>query len=353
VSDSPTLLDIRSVSKSFTAPRRLAAWLGGAPPRALQAVRDVSFRLAAGETLGLVGESGCGKSTLGRCIAGLYPPSSGEILYRGAPLHGAGTGRRQISRRIQMIFQDPYASLNPRLSVEQTLREVLQVHRIVSGRGETADRIDRLLTTVGLSPRLKDQLPHAFSGGQRQRISIARALAVEPEIVIADEPVSALDVSIQAQIINLFIRLREEFGLAYLFIAHDLNVVRHVSHRIAVMYLGQFVELGSADRLFAKPGHPYTRSLLDAIPKPDPELRRSIASLEGELPDPHAPPHGCSFHTRCPIAVARCSTEPPALTEPAPGRQVRCYRAFETAARFAPARPRAVAPNDSRSTMPR
>ncbi len=322
------LLDIQAVSMSFPASRSLAAWIGGAKPRELQAVREVSLQLKSGETVGLVGESGCGKSTLGRCIAGLYKPTSGQIFYRGEPLH-APENRDKAPRRVQMIFQDPYASLNPRMTIEQTLSEVLRVHKLAKGRLSVDERIDRLLTTVGLSPALKKQLPHSFSGGQRQRISIGRALAVEPEIIIADEPVSALDVSIQAQIINLFVRLREEFRLAYLFIAHDLNVVRHVSHRVAVMYLGQIVELAPSRELFRNPGHPYTHALLSAIPKPDPDQRSRAISLEGELPDPHSPPPGCSFHTRCPIAITRCTIEPPQLLEHAPSRWVRCHRAFE------------------------
>jgi len=329
VISGPPLLEIRSLSKSFERPGRFLAGLTGGQPRLLQAVRDVSLSLEGGETLGLVGESGCGKSSLGRCVAGLYQPTAGAILYRGAPLHRSPGGRRARSRRVQMIFQDPYASLNPRLSIEATLAEVLRVHSPAKGQGEVRDRVDQLLLTVGLSPALKAQLPHAFSGGQRQRISIARALAVEPEIIIADEPVSALDVSIQAQIVNLFIELRERFGLAYIFIAHDLNVVRHISHRIAVMYLGQIVELAQSQELFRDPGHPYTRSLLSAIPKPDPEHRTRIVSLEGEPPDPYAPPPGCSFNTRCPIAAEKCRIVVPELKEHRPGRLVRCHRAFE------------------------
>jgi oligopeptide/dipeptide ABC transporter ATP-binding protein len=322
------LLEIRRLSMNFPAQKDLVGWLRRNRLQPLQAVRNVSLMLHAGETLGLVGESGCGKTTLGRCVVGLYKPTGGDVLYRGEPLHG-GIDPRQKARRVQMIFQDPYASLNPRLSVEQTLSEVVTVHELSRTPRDTTERIHRLLVTVGLSPKMKDLLPHAFSGGQRQRISIARALAVEPEIIIADEPVSALDVSIQAQIINLFIRLREEFGLAYMFIAHDLNVVRHISHRIAVMYLGQIVELASAQDLFHSPGHPYTRSLLSAIPKPDPDQRSRTVSLEGELPDPHSPPAGCSFHTRCPIAIARCRVDPPQLLEHAPTHWVRCHRAFE------------------------
>jgi oligopeptide transport system ATP-binding protein len=328
VTEAP-LLEVRDLVKSFEAHGGWAERLAGAAPRRLQAVRGVSLALAEGETLGLVGESGCGKSTLGRCIVGLHPPSAGEILYRGQPLHGPGADRRAVSRRVQMIFQDPFASLNPRLGVGSALAEVVAVHGRAHGRTEIAAEVDRLLRTVGLAPEQKDRLPHEFSGGQRQRVSIARALAVEPEIIVADEPVSALDVSIQAQIVNLFIELRDALGLAYLFIAHDLAVVRHISHRIAVMYLGEIVELAPARRLFERPGHPYARSLLGAIPAPDPAHRRTAPSLEGELPDPTRPPPGCSFHTRCPLAVERCRREPPALIEHAPGHSVRCHRAFQ------------------------
>jgi oligopeptide/dipeptide ABC transporter ATP-binding protein len=332
VSVGAPLLEVRSLSKSFPARRSLAALARGEKAGVLQAVRDVSLTLAAGETLGLVGESGCGKSTLARCIAGLYNPTAGSVLYGGQPLHG-GRMHRRASRRVQMIFQDPYASLNPQLSVEQTLGEVIRVHGLAQNRGAVADRVDELLLQVGLSPEAKHQLPHAFSGGQRQRISIARALAVEPEIIIADEPVSALDVSIQAQIVNLFIELRERLGLAYLFIAHDLSVVRHISNRIAVMYLGQIVEVAAARELFRNPGHPYTRALLSAIPKPDPDRRSRAVSLEGELPDPHSPPFGCSFSTRCPLVIERCRIEPPELLEHASERDVRCHKAFDSSPR--------------------
>jgi oligopeptide/dipeptide ABC transporter ATP-binding protein len=323
------ILVIRELTVCFPKPRSLVEFLAGKPRRVLTAVRNVSLSLNVGQTLGLVGESGCGKSTLGRCIVGLYHPTAGAILYRGTPMAKRGPSGRSVSRRVQMIFQDPYSSLNPRMSVRQTLSEVLAVHRLASGRGEISDRVDELLTLVGLPPRVRDELPKSFSGGQRQRISIARALAAKPEIIIADEPVSALDVSIQAQIINLFIKLQEELGLAYLFIAHDLNVVRHVSHRIAVMYLGQVVESANARELFRHPGHPYTRALLSAIPQPDPGKRTVAASLEGELPDPYLPPAGCSFSSRCPLVVPKCRDMPPELIASLPDHQVRCYRAFE------------------------
>lgn len=322
LSETP-LLEVRNLSMNFAAPRGLLEWASGAPRRELKAVRNVSFSLAAGETLGVVGESGCGKSTLGRCLVGLYEPAGGEILWRGKPLRELGD-RQAISRKIQMIFQDPYSSLNPRMSLEQTLAETLLVHGLGATRGERADRIDELLLTVGLAPRLKDRLPHAFSGGQRQRISIARALAVGPELIVADEPVSALDASVQAQIINLFEEIRETLGVAFLFIAHDLSVVRHISQRIAVMYLGQSMEVAAADALFETPRHPYTRALLAAIPRPDPDDRHDWVSLEGELPNPFDPPKGCAFSTRCPHVVDACRATTPELRKLGSGHYARC-----------------------------
>jgi oligopeptide/dipeptide ABC transporter ATP-binding protein len=321
------LIEIRGLSKTFSQSRGLGDMLVGQPPRALQAVRDVSFKLSPGETLGVVGESGCGKSTLGRCIAGLHAPSRGEILWQGRPLASLG-GRQAQSRHIQMIFQDPYASLNPRMTVRQTLEEVLSVHGL-GGTAERRGRVEELLATVGLAARLKDRLPHALSGGQRQRVSIARALAVQPQLIIADEPVSALDASIQAQIINLFEELRERFAIAFIFIAHDLNVVRHISHRVAVMYLGQIVETAPAEQLFDRPRHPYTRALLSAIPAPDPSQRTVSASLEGELPDPLRPPPGCSFSTRCAWVEPACQATPPPMLPLGDGHEARCRRLRE------------------------
>jgi oligopeptide/dipeptide ABC transporter ATP-binding protein len=327
MSASPDLLEVRGLSKTFSHARRLGDVLLGQPAQALQAVRGVSFTLRPGETLGVVGESGCGKSTLGRCIAGLHAASSGEILWQGRPLASLG-GRQVQSRHIQMIFQDPYASLNPRMSVRQTLEEVLRVHGLGDGAARRR-RVEELLATVGLTARLKDRLPHALSGGQRQRVSIARALAVRPQLIIADEPVSALDASIQAQIINLFEALRESLGIAFIFIAHDLNVVRHISHRVAVMYLGQIVETAPAAELFERPRHPYTKALLSAIPAPDPDQRTASASLEGELPDPLHPPPGCSFSSRCAWAEPACQAAPPAPVALNPGHEARCRRLDE------------------------
>ncbi|MEZ0167831.1 ABC transporter ATP-binding protein [Microvirga sp. TS319] len=324
------ILELKGISKSFKSKTSIAGLLTGRGTRVLRAVRDVSLTLRAGETLGIVGESGCGKSTLGRCITGFYKPDEGEVLYAGRPFLETGT-RLERSRAIQMIFQDPYSSLNPRMTLAQALDEVLLVHGLRKGAGERSSRVDELMDTVGLSPALKHRLPHALSGGQRQRFSIARALAVEPRILVADEPVSALDASVQAQIINLFVELRERLGLAYIFIAHDLDVVRYVSQRIGVMYLGQIVELADADSIFESPGHPYTRGLLSAIPEANPEHRREAASIEGDLPDPLSPPPGCSFSTRCPMAVETCrSAAPPARL--IAGHVVRCHRGEEVAA---------------------
>ncbi len=322
------LLEVRALSKSFPRERDALQLLTGRHAGALQAVRAVSFTVEPGETLGVVGESGCGKSTLGRCITGIHHPSDGAILWQGTPLSVLGDRKAQ-SRRIQMIFQDPYSSLNPRMTIGQTLGEVLQVHGMTSGAAESRDRIDHLLSLVGLPLDAKDRLPHALSGGQRQRVSIARALAVEPQLIVADEPVSALDASVQAQIINLFEELREKLGVAFIFIAHDLNVVRHISHRVAVMYLGQIVEMAPADSLFANPRHPYTKALLSAVPSADPRQRTMAVSLEGELPDPSRPPAGCGFSTRCPWVIDQCRQAVPALQQVDETHAARCIRLEE------------------------
>jgi oligopeptide transport system ATP-binding protein len=319
------LLEVAALSKSFPRERDLFQTLSGRKAGALQAVRDVSFALRPGETLGIVGESGCGKSTLGRCITGIHQATRGSILWRGERLERIG-GRKAQSRLIQMIFQDPYSSLNPRMTIGQTIEEALLVHGMTSNAAERDKRVDQLLSLVGLSQTVKDRLPHALSGGQRQRVSIARALAVEPQLIVADEPVSALDASVQAQIINLFEELRDKLGVAFIFIAHDLNVVRHISHRVAVMYLGEIVEIAPADVLFAAPRHPYTRALLSAVPAPDPQRRTSAASLEGELPDPSHPPAGCGFSTRCRWAIDRCRQGPPALESVDESHAARCIR---------------------------
>ena len=284
----------------------------------LKAVDNVSFSLVKGETLGLVGESGCGKSTLGKIVLGLIPPTSGTLLFDGAPLFPKK--ERTLFRRIQMIFQDPFASLNPRMSVEEILREPYKIHRLEGNPS-------RLLDLVGLPQSAKGRYPHEFSGGQRQRIGIARALALSPELLICDEPISALDVSIQAQIVNLLLELQKELNLTYLFIAHDLAMVQYISTRVAVMYLGKFVEIAPAAELFARPFHPYTQALLSSIPCSDPilERKRTHIALKGELPSPLAPPKGCAFCTRCPMAQPRCFEEAPPLLEISPGRKAACH----------------------------
>jgi peptide/nickel transport system ATP-binding protein len=299
----------------------------------VKAVDDVSLTIGRGETLGLVGESGCGKSTVGRTLIRLYEPTGGTIVFDGTDITHVSEGNlRETRRKMQMVFQDPFASLNPRHSVGRIIGEPLHVHHLVSSRNEGANRVRELLERVGLPPDAGSRYPHEFSGGQRQRIGLARALAVSPAFIVCDEPVSALDVSIQAQIVNLLESLQEELGLTYLFIAHDLAVVRHISDRIAVMYLGGIVEISAADDLYETPFHPYTISLLSAVPIPDPvvERERSRIFLSGDLPSPANPPPACRFHTRCPfVQPTRCREERPELQELAPGHVVACHWARE------------------------
>jgi peptide/nickel transport system ATP-binding protein len=327
---SDSLLEVKHLRKFFPIRRGFLRTVVGQ----VRAVDDVTFDVRSGETLGLVGESGCGKTTTARCILRAYDPSGGQILFRttsGEIIDLAGVPRasmRPLRREMQMIFQDPYASLNPRMTLLDIVSEPLEVHG-VSNRSQRVDRVAELLQLVGLRPEYMRCYPHAFSGGQRQRIGIARALALEPRLVVADEAVSALDVSVQAQILNLLLELQERLGLTYLFVAHDLSVVKRISDRVAVMYVGQIVELGETRKLFANPLHPYTSALLSAIPEPNPRLHSKRTLLTGEVANPAAPPSGCYFHPRCQYAIDICKTTAPAWEELSPGRLVRCHRARE------------------------
>ena len=294
----------------------------------VKAVDDVSFSIAPGETLGLVGESGCGKTTLGRAIVRLVEPTAGGIFFEGENLTEMdGAELRARRRKLQIIFQDPYGSLNPRLTVEDTIGEALDIHGLTDGKSARQKRIGELLKSVGLDTVYAQRYPHEFSGGQRQRIGIARALAVEPKLIVCDEPVSALDVSVQAQIINLLQDLQQQHGLTYLFIAHDLAVVEHISRRVMVMYLGKIVELAEAKSIIGSPKHPYTQALISAVPEVDHDTKRQRIILPGDVPSPVHPPGGCPFHPRCPVAEARCRTEVPALRELTNGHLAACHLA--------------------------
>jgi oligopeptide transport system ATP-binding protein len=321
------------VGRELLIARDVTKYFGSKPsifnrkPAVVRAVDGVSLRVREGETVGLVGESGCGKSTLGRVVLRLLDPTSGQIAFDGTDITRLSASLlRPIRRRMQIVFQDPYSSLDPRMTVREIVAEGITLHGLATSRREIDDRVEALLARVGLRPEMAQRYPHEFSGGQRQRIGIARALAVDPRFIVCDEPLSALDVSIQAQVVNLFSELQEELGLAYLLISHDLKVVEYMSHRVAVMYLGRIVETAPSRELYERRHHPYTRALLSAIPTPDPGKRRVRLLLSGDVPSPLAPPPGCTFHPRCPKAKPGvCDVERPPLEEIAPGHQVACF----------------------------
>jgi oligopeptide/dipeptide ABC transporter ATP-binding protein len=318
---APAILSVKGLVKHFPVKKGVLQRTVGQ----VRAVDDVSFDIAPGETLGLVGESGCGKSTVGKTILKLLDPTEGEIWLSGARIDELSKGdMRPFRRQMQVVFQDPYSSLNPRLTVRDIIGEPLKNFGVASG-AELERQVVELAQKVGLRAEALDRLPHEFSGGQRQRIGIARALALRPSLIICDEPVSALDVSVQAQVINLLVDLQRDFGLSYLFIAHDIAVIEHISHRVAVMYLGKIVELADRAALFARPQHPYTEALLSAVPVPDPEIERKRIILKGDVPSPIDPPSGCRFRTRCPLAFDRCAAEEPPIKEVFPGHHVACH----------------------------
>ncbi|RAP30628.1 hypothetical protein C2W64_01824 [Brevibacillus laterosporus] len=316
LSNSDTLVEVRNLKKFFK--------IGEST---LKAVNDVSFTIKRGETLGIVGESGCGKSTAGRTMLRLYEPTDGQVIFEGKDLSKLSpTEMKAMRRNIQMIFQDPYASLNPRMTVGDIIGEALDIHGLATG-SKRKERIQELLALVSLNPEHTNRFPHEFSGGQRQRIGIARALAVEPQFIVCDEPISALDVSVQAQVVNLLEQLQEKMGLTYMFIAHDLSMVKYISDRVGVMYLGKMVELADSEKLYEKPLHPYTQALLSAIPIPDPEIERNRERivLQGDVPSPMNPPSGCHFRTRCPKAMPECAAKEPVWKEIEPGHFAACH----------------------------
>lgn len=322
---SAPLLEVENLTKYFTLNGDLVSRMAG-KTQTLKAVDDISFHVKEGETLGLVGESGCGKSTTGRLITRLVEPTSGKIRFQGQDLLGFDSKQMRANRKdVQLVFQDPYSSLNPRKTIMQILARPLELHGLANDWRSKRERVLELLNLVGLGHEHIDRYPHEFSGGQRQRIAIARAISVDPKLIIGDEPVSALDVSVQAQILNLFRELQEKFQLTYLFIAHDLSVVRHISDRVAVMYVGKIVETGPVDEIFSRPQHPYTQALMAAVPEADPDKPPPRLMLQGEIATPINPPAGCRLCKRCPIATPNCETDPPPLREMAPEHFVACH----------------------------
>ena len=314
---SDILLEVKNLKQYFPVRAGLMKTIP------LKAVDDVSFTIGRGETLGLVGESGCGKTTVGRTILRLYEPTGGEVIFDGEPVTAKNI--THMRKQMQMVFQDPYSSLDPRMTVEDIIGEPLDVHKLYSNRKERREKILELMATVGLNAEHATRYAHEFSGGQRQRIGIARALAVEPSLIIADEPVSALDVSIQAQVLNLLNELKHDLDLTYIFVAHDLSVVEYISDRVGVMYLGNFVEVGEKEKIYSNPMHPYTQALLSAVPVPDPTAKRERILLEGSIPSAHKPPTGCKFHTRCPKCMECCKTQAPERYEVDDGHYVYCH----------------------------